>query len=142
MPLVPQWVTRRLADKELITPQQGMTRRSFLSTTAATAGGVLMPAGRSLKASPIVAPFDFASTGHFWHRPQPTGPYIDSQRDNKAFGFTDSTIFLSEDNAHTWPHSIAFPDAHNITFSSIMRNGNIIFATRSRLYVSTDNLKT
>jgi len=83
-----------------------------------------------------------ASTDHFWYRLQPEGPYIDSQRDNKAFGYADGRIFLSEDNGHTWPHSIAFPNAHNITFSCILKNGNIIFSTRSRLYLSTDNLKT
>ena len=51
------------------------------------------------------------STDHFWYRPQPEGPYIDSQRNNKAFGFADGTIFLSEDNGDTWPYNIAFPNA-------------------------------
>ena len=82
------------------------------------------------------------STDHFWYR-QPSGdPYIDSQRDNKAFGFAAGTIFLSEDNCRTWPHSIAFPDAKNITFSYILKNGNILFGAGSKLYLSTDNLKT
>jgi len=40
----------------------------------------------------------FASTDHFWYRLQPEGPYIDTQRDNKAFGYGDGKIFLSEDN--------------------------------------------
>jgi hypothetical protein len=51
-------------------------------------------------------------------------------------------IFLSEDNGHTWPHKIAFPDASRINFSHILKNGNIIFTTGSKLYLSTDNLKT
>ena len=72
----------------------------------------------------------------------PEGPYIDSQRDNKAFGFGDGKIFLSEDNAKTWAHSAAFPEAENITFSVILKNGNILFATREQLFLSTDNLKT
>ena len=130
------------ANSKIVTPQQRITRRRFLGAAAATAGGMLTPGASRLDASPIVAPSDLASTGHFWYRPQPAGPYIDSQRDNKAFGFDDATICLSEDNARTWPHSIAFANAHNITFSSILKNGNLIFATRSRLYVSTDNLKT
>ena len=87
-------------------------------------------------------PVSFPSTDHFWYRPQPAGPYMDSQRDNKAFGFSDGTIFLSEDNGRTWPYHTAFPDAHNITFSCILKNGNILFSTRSKLYLSTDNLKT
>ena len=82
------------------------------------------------------------STDHFWYRLQPEGPYIDSQRDNRAFGHADGKIFVSEDNGRTWPYSLAFPNAHNITFSCILRNGNIVFSTRSKLYLSTDNLKT
>ena len=42
----------------------------------------------------------------------------------------------------TWAHSAAFPDAENITFSCILKNGNILFATREKLFLSTDNLKT
>jgi hypothetical protein len=83
-----------------------------------------------------------SSTEHFWYRLQPEGLYIDSQRGNKAFAHGDGKIFLSEDNGHTWPHSIAFPNAHNITFSCILKNGNIVFSTRSKLFLSTDNLKT
>jgi hypothetical protein len=142
MPLAAHCFTQRPTDSKIVMSQQRITRRRFLGATAATAGGMLMSGIHVLDASPIVAPSDLASTGHFWYRPQPTGPYIDSQRDNKAFGFDDVTVFLSEDNARTWPHSIAFADAHNITFSSILKNGNIIFATGSRIYVSTDNLKT
>ena len=82
------------------------------------------------------------STEHFWYRLQPEGPTIDSQRDNKAFGHADGTIFLSEDNGHTWPHRCAFPNSHNITFSCILKNGNVVFSTRSKLYLSADNLKT
>jgi len=80
------------------------------------------------------------STDHFWYRLQPEGPYIDSQRANKAFGFTDGTIFLSSDNGRTWPYSMAFPDARNITYSCILQNGNILFGAGSKLYLSTDNL--
>ena len=82
------------------------------------------------------------STDHFWYRPQPEGPYIDSQRNNKAFGFADGTIFLSEDNGDTWPYNIAFPNAANITFSCILKNGTILFGAGSKLYLSTDSLKT
>ena len=82
------------------------------------------------------------STGHFWYRLQPEGPYIDSQRDNKAFGHADGRVFMSEDCGRTWPHSAAFPNSHNITFSCILKNGNIVFSTRSKLFLSTDSLKT
>ncbi len=83
-----------------------------------------------------------AETDHFWYRLGPEGIYIDSQRDNKAFARTDSEVMLSEDNGVTWPHRLAFPDARNVTFSCILAGGNIVFATRETLYVSTDNLKT
>lgn len=84
----------------------------------------------------------FSSTDHFWYRLQPEGPYIDSQRDNRAFGFGDGRIFLSEDNGRTWPHRAAFANADNITFSHILGNGHVLFATRAKLFLSTDNLKT
>jgi hypothetical protein len=112
------------------------SRRHFLTTTAATAGSLFLP---SLSAAPADAP---ASTAQFHYRLGPAWPYIDSQRDNKAFGFGDGKIVLSEDNGKTWPHSAAFPEADNITFSVILKNGNILFATRQQLFLSTDNLKT
>ena len=90
----------------------------------------------------FTGPSDFRSTEHFWYRPQPDGPYIDSQRDNKAFGFTEDTILLSVDNGRTWPHRIAFPNARHITFSYILKNGNVVFGTGSKLWLSIDNLKS
>ncbi len=119
-----------------------MTRRNFLASTAVTASGILIPHAIGLGADPIVPSAAFPSTDHFWYRPQPAGPYIDSQRQNKAFGYAKGSICLSEDNGRTWPHSITFPDPHRITFSCILKNGNIVFATGSKLYLSTDNLKT
>lgn len=110
-------------------------RRRFLQATAAvTAGGLLVP---SLHAAPAVR-----ETKHFWCRLAPEGPYIDSQREHRAFGFGDGKIYLSEDNAKTWRYSCDFPDAENITFSCLLKNGNVLFATREKLFLSTDNLTT
>ncbi|WP_145074291.1 hypothetical protein [Aureliella helgolandensis] len=117
-------------------------RRRFLSTAAATATcGALL---NSKLALPLNAAPGYATgeTDHFWYRLAPIGPYIDTQRDHKAFGFDQENIFLSEDNGHTWTHRAAFPDAENITFSCILKNGNILFATRQKLFLSTDNLAT
>ena len=121
-------------------PPRRVTRRRFLGTTAVTAGGVLAAMGRgadSAAAEPIAG-----ETPHFWYRAQPAGIYIDSQRDNKAFAYANGKILLSEDNGHTWGHSAAFADAARITFSHILKNGNVLFATGAKLYLSTDNLKT
>jgi hypothetical protein len=85
---------------------------------------------------------NIGETEHFWYRLQPEGIYIDSQRDNKAFARSDGRVMLSEDNGHSWPHTLDFPSAHNLTFSCILGNGNVVFATRTKLYVSTDNLRT
>lgn len=79
-------------------------------------------------------------TEHFWYRLGPEDRYIDSQLDNKAFAYADGKVMLSEDNGNTWPHVLDFPDARNITFSCILKGGNIVFATGAKLYVSTDNL--
>ena len=113
-----------------------------MGVTAATAGGVLIPGTRGLGAKPAVASAEFPSTDHFWYRPQPAGLFVDSQRDNKAFAYADGKVLLSEDNSHTWPHSIAFPDARHIVFSCILKNGNILFSALAKLYLSTDNLKS
>ena len=126
----------------MMTPQQRVTRRRFLGITVATTGGMLMPGTVGLGADLIVPASNFASTDHFWYRPQPEGLFIDSQRDNKAFGFADGKVFLSEDNGRSWPHSIAFPDARHIVFSCILKNGNIVFSALAKLYLSTDKLKT
>ncbi len=118
-----------------------ITRRGFLGATAATAGGLLLPAGRNVLAAVAAAP-EAASTDHFWYRVPTGGPHVESQRDNMAFGFTDDAIHLSDDNAQTWRQSLAFPNARNITFSYVFKNGNVLFATRTKLFLSTDGLKT
>ena len=125
-----------------MTRQPRATRRQFLGATAATAGGILMPgtSGREFVFGAATA--KFPATPHFWYRPQPEGPFVDSQCDNKAFGYADGKVFLSEDNGHSWPHSATFPDTRHILFSCIMKNGNILFSTLTKLYLSTDNLKT
>jgi len=123
-----------------MTLQPSVTRRRFLGAAATAVGGsvLLETIGRGAEPSGLVE----GSTDHFWYRLQPPGKYIDSQRDNKAFAYAGGTIFLSEDNGRTWPHSSAFPEAGKITFSHILKNGNILFATGANLYLSTDNLKT
>lgn len=115
-------------------------RRRFLGTAAAaTVGGLLSPNGSRLSAATAAATRE---TEHFWCRLASEGPYVDSQRDHKAFGFRDGKIFLSENNGENWAYSATFPDAENITFSCILKNGNILFATRQKLFLSTDNLAT
>lgn len=116
------------------------TRRQFLSGSTAAAGGVLFSCG--FLGSLSAAAAEPASTDQFYYRLGPAWPYIDSQRDNKAFGFGNGKIVLSEDNGETWPHSADFADADHITFSVILKNGNILFATRQQLFLSTDNLKS
>ena len=116
-------------------PALPLTRRGFLGTAI---GGLVLADVVTLHA----ARSDIRETEHFFYRGAPEGPYIDSQRDHKAFGFGDGKIFLSEDNAKTWAHSAEFPYADAITFSVILKNGNILFATTTHLFLSTDNLKT
>jgi hypothetical protein len=123
--------------KVAMNPQTPFDRRRFLGTAAAaTVGGLLGPGISLGHAAPI------RENKHFWFRLAPEGPYIDSQRDHKAFGFGDGKVFLSEDCGKTWAHSAAFVDSENIGFSCILKNGNILFATRNKLFLSTDNLKT
>ena len=105
-PLVPQHERHAMQ-----VPQHRVTRRRFLGSTAATTCGMVALSSRGLGAHPISAESDFPSTAHFWYRLQPAGPYMDSQRDDKVFGFTDDAVLLSDDVGRSWPHSHAFPDA-------------------------------
>ena len=119
--------------------QSSLNRRRFLGTAAATAlGGVLAAGTSKLRAAPGAT----GENDHFWYRLAPEGPYIDSQRANKALGFGKGRVFLSDDNGKSWAHSAAFPDAENITFTCLLKNGNILFATREKLFLSADNLKS
>src|SRR3954463_5239464 len=115
-------------------PKTSLTRRRFLqATSAAIAFGGLL----GTDFSPLhAADGRIGENEHFWYRLAPDGPYIDSHRDNKAFGFGDGKIYLSEDNGKTWPHSAPFPEDQNITFSVLLKNGNVLFATREKLFLS------
>ena len=131
----------RERDHKMI-PQSRVTRRQFLGAAVATAGAFSLSNIAALGDNTTASAAEFPSTEHFWYRLQPAGMYIDSQRGSKAFGYAEGKIFLSEDNGHTWPHSIAFPDKQRITFSHILKNGNVLFAAGSKLHLSTDNLKS
>src|SRR5947209_14613011 len=112
-------------------------RRKFIQAAAGTAAAGMLTGRRLLHAADSAV----RENEHFWFRLAPEGPYIDSQRDNKAFGFGDGKIFLSDNNARTWAYSSPFSDADNITFSCLLKNGNILFATRNKLFLSSDNLR-
>lgn len=109
---------------------------------AAATGATLLPFPIGRGAHFKAPPSEWSSTDHFWYRLQPAGRYVDSQRGNKAFAYADERIFLSKDNGRTWPRSLAFPEAQHITFSHILRNGHIVFATSSKLFLSIDSLKS
>lgn len=81
-------------------------------------------------------------TDHFWYRVEKGLPYIDSHRGNRAFGHGDGEVCLSEDCGKTWPHSADFPEADQVTFSCILENGDVLFATLAELFLGTDNLQT
>jgi hypothetical protein len=125
-----------------MTQPQRMTRRRFLAAMTTTGGGIMLPGRIGLGSDSLGSPPDFPSTDHFWYRLGLADRYVDSQRGNKAFARGDGSLFLSRDNTHTWPHSLAFPEARRITFSHILKNGNILFATGSKLYLSSDNLNS
>lgn len=107
-------------------------RRGFLRVAASAP---LLPLSRLRAAGGV------GETEHFHYRLAPLdGPYFDSQRDHKAFGFKDGHLYFSEDNADHWQRRAAFPDTDNVLWSTFLKNGNILFATRAQLFLSTDNL--
>ena len=81
-------------------------------------------------------------TERYWYRLAPGFPYVDSQREHRAFGFGRNRVLLSEDNCQTWAHHAEFVDAEYVTFSCLLKNGNVLFATREKLFLSQDDLKT
>src|SRR5439155_5311414 len=111
--------------------ESDLTRRRFLGSavSAVAVAGIVQPGVWNLRAADAA----IRETKDFWFRLAPEQPYIDSQRDNKAFGFGEGKIFMSEDNAQSWAYSAAFPGAANITFSCLLNNGNVLFATREKL---------
>jgi len=135
-PSVDPFVLSGQADR--LRPAGRPTRRRFLANSALSAGAVL------LSRSPLLAGIaGVGETDHFWYRLAPKdGPYIDTQRGSQAFGIGAGEILYSDDNARTWRHRAAFAESGNITFSSILGSGNIVFATRTKIYLSTDRLRT
>jgi hypothetical protein len=93
-------------------------------------------------ALPVAAALEGETEHFFWRIPGPEEPYVDSQRDARMFAFQGTQILLSEDCGKTWPHRAEFAEAQNLTFSVLLKNGNVLFATRERLYLSTDNLRS
>ena len=109
------------------------SRRRFLGASAAA---LLAP---SLRAADGLS----GENEHFLYRlAPPDGPYFDSHRDHKAFAFQGDKILYSEDNGKSWARRTTFADAANILWSTFLKNGNILFATRANLFVSADNLAT
>lgn len=122
------------------TPNVLSSRRDFLYAIATTAGGLLLARAARLQAAPAGGS---GETEHFWYKLAPEdGPWIDDQRGSRAFGFRDGKVLLSEDNAQTWPHQAEFGDAENIQFSSLLANGDVVFATPRRIFLATGNLAT
>lgn len=117
-------------------------RRHFLRVTGATAGALMLPGASILGSPQPYTPDDYGSTEHFWYQKPPNVPYVDSQNKNMAFAFADGEILLSHDNSHTWRYRNEFQDTDNITFSHIFDNGNVLFATRERLFLCEKKLKS
>jgi hypothetical protein len=125
-----------------MTSLHNINRRRFLGILAAASGGLMMPFKYLPGTEVFTTSEDFPSTKHFWYRKPGDIPHIESQKGSMAFGFSENAVSLSEDNSHTWPYRLSFPDAKNITFSHIFDNGNILFATQAKIYLSTDKLRS
>lgn len=110
------------------------TRRQFLHSSLA--------ASTAAPFSSLLSAEEEGATPHFRYRLAPRFPYIESQRDHLAFAYEPGKILLSEDSGRTWPHRAHFAEAEKITFSCILENGNVIFATLNQLFLSTDQLQT
>ena len=73
---------------------------------------LLLATGLLLPACVLSAEAITGETEHFVYRiPAADEPYVDTQRDNRAFAFLGTKIMLSEDCGKTWPHVADFPEA-------------------------------
>lgn len=108
------------------------SRRKFLINSAVVPG--LFPIANAADSDTE------GETDHFFYRLSPRFPYIEFQRGSQAFAYQPGKILYSEDNGKSWPHQADFADAANISFGCILENGNILFATRAKLFLSTDKL--
>ena len=114
-----------------------MPRRKFLGTTAAVAAGSLFPPSvMRLSAAAAEGETEY----FYWSIASADGPWIDTQRGDRAFGYKAGKLFLSEDNAKSWAHEADFADAESIQFSSLLENGRVVFATERRIFVGNDDL--
>ena len=125
-----------------MTKQQQLSRRQFLEAVALAGGSFMLPYSNTFPTSALSTLSGYPSTDHFWYRKPPNTPYVDSQNKNRAFSFTDNEIQLSDDNSHTWRFKKKFSDAQNITFSHIFNNGEVLFATREKLYLCKQKLES
>jgi len=115
-------------------------RRQFMGTAATAAAGWMLPNATCLAIAPDG---ETRETDHFWYRLAPAdGPWIDTQRNHRAFGFREGKIYLSSDNAQTWAYEATFPDADQILFSSLLSSGNVVFATERRIFVANEDLSS
>jgi len=72
-----------------------------------------------------------------------TTRYIATQKDNKILEFDDAgTLFYSIDGGVSYISKVTSPTISIITFAHIFDNGNVIFADRNKVYLSTNNLTT
>lgn len=114
------------------------SRRRFLTTTAAGLGAGVFSELASIRAQGAEVS---GETDHFYYRLAPAdGPWIDTQRGDRAFGYRAGKIYLSEDNANTWKHESEFADAENIQFSAILKNGRVVFATQRQVFSASADL--
>ncbi|MCB1233065.1 MAG: hypothetical protein KDN19_22670 [Verrucomicrobiae bacterium] len=120
-------------------PSSSIARRTWLRNVAAGIGaGTITDFSTVLSA---IGGDEMGETDHFFYRLAPAdGPWIDTQRGKRAFGYRDGKIFLSEDNGKTWKHKADFADAENILFSSLLKNGRVVFATQRRIFSANEDL--
>lgn len=66
--------------------------------------------------------------------------HVDFERESKSLALMNDYIRLSVDGGSTYPTKIYFEGTDDIGMSYIFSNGNIIWATKDKIYISTDNL--
>ena len=88
-------------------PPARLDRRRFLASAAATAAfGALPSLGRARSTEPSTK---IGETDHFLYRLASEGPYVDSQRGRRAFGFGEGRLFSRTTMAGRGPEARRSP---------------------------------
>lgn len=125
---------------DIQTPPQTVTDATINVDVEVTHGQPLESVWYTVNGGAPTVVQQLGETNPFWYRLTDSSVYVVTQRGARALGSSAGKLHLSTDNAKTWPTELAFTDAAKVQFAHLFENGNILFATETKIYLSTNDL--